>query len=79
MCVKEVMAHDGQNPGAHIGPLSEEAPEAQGFLAGILNQVHRLLPIVSELVGVATERGELGDKIGFKGYASRRIVTFNRH
>ena len=55
------MAHDGQNPGAHTGPLSEEAQEAQSFLAGVLHQVHRLLPIVSELVGLATESGELGD------------------
>lgn len=61
------MTHDGLDPGAHAGSLLEEVAEAQGFLASVLHQVHSLLPIAGQLVGVTTEKGEQGNQVAFKG------------
>ena len=72
------MTHDGQNPSAQTGPLAEEVARAQSSLAGILHQIHGLLPIASELMGVATENRELSQQIGIKGRASVRFWPSNR-
>ena len=61
------MTHDGQNPNAHPGPLSEEMAKAQSSLAGILHEIHGLPPIASELIGVATENRDLSYQISIKG------------
>jgi hypothetical protein len=64
--VEEVMTHDGQNPGAQAGPLSEEVAKAQSSLAGGLHQIHSFFRIASELVGVATENRELSYQISIE-------------
>jgi hypothetical protein len=61
------MTHDGQNPSAQTGLLSEEVAKAQSSLAGILHQIHGLLPIASELMGVAAENRELGYQVSIEG------------
>jgi hypothetical protein len=61
------MTHDGQNPSAQTGSLSEEVAKAKGSLAGILHQIHGLLPIASELLGVATEKRVLSYQISIEG------------
>ena len=72
------MTHDGQNPSAQTGPLTEEVARAQSSLAGVLHQIYGLLPIASELMGVATENRELSYQIGIKGRASVRFWPSNR-
>jgi hypothetical protein len=74
------MTHDGQNPSAQTGSLAEEVARAQSSLAGILHQIqiHGLLPIASELMGVATTNRELSYQIGIKGRASVRFWPSNR-
>jgi hypothetical protein len=64
--IEEVVTHDGQNPGAQAGPLLEEVAKAQSSLAGVLHQIHGLLPIASELMGVATENRELSYQISIE-------------
>jgi hypothetical protein len=72
------MTHDGLEPGAHAGSLLEEVPEAQGFLACVLHQVLSLLPIVGELIGIATEKWEQSDQLGFKGCPWPPISNFDQ-
>jgi len=72
------MTHDGQNPSAQTGLLAEEVAKAQSSLAGILYQIHGLLPIASELMGVATENRELSHQIAVKGRASLRFWPSDR-
>src|SRR5271170_6356724 len=55
------MMHDGQNPSAQAGLFSEEVAKAQSSLAGILHQIHGLLPIASEPMGVVC--GEPGAEL----------------
>jgi hypothetical protein len=61
------MSHDSQNPSAQTGPLSEEMAKAQSSFACILHQIHGLLPITSELMGVATQNRELRHQISIEG------------
>ena len=51
----------------HAGSRSEVVAEAQGFFAGVLHQIHGLLPITRELMGVAMENREQCNQFGFKG------------
>ena len=60
------MTHDGQNPSAQTGPLSEEVAKAQSSLAGVLHQIHSFFGIASELVGVAMENRELSYQISIE-------------
>ena len=60
------MTHDGRNPGAQAGPLSEEVAKAQSSLAGVLHQIHSFFRIARELVGVATENRELSYQISIE-------------
>ena len=72
------MTHDGQNPSAQTSLFAEEVAKAQSSLAGILYQIHGLLPIASEPMSVATENRELSYQIGIKGRASVRFWPSNR-
>ena len=72
------MTHDGQNPSTQICPLAEEVAKAQSSLAGVLHQIHGLLPIASQLVRVATENRELSDQSGIKSRSSLHLLSCSR-
>jgi hypothetical protein len=45
----------------------ELVTEAEGFFAGVLHQIHGLLPIARELIGAAMQNREQCNQFGFKG------------